>query len=96
MFPRYYGTEADGTETVPEDIKIAGYECAYSLLDGVDPEFEQENLAVSTEAIASTRTSYARSLGAPEHFRAGIPSAYAWRFLRNYLTTPGKVSIYKV
>ena len=35
-------------------------------------------------------------LGVPEHFKSGIPSAYAWRFLQNYLETPGGVSIYKV
>jgi len=96
VFPRYYGDEADGTETIPDNILIAGYECAFALLDGVDPEFEQENLAVSNEAYSSVRTSYARSQGAPEHLAAGIPSAYAWRFLQQYLKTPGKVSFHRI
>ncbi len=96
VFPRYYGDEADGTETIPENIEIAGYECAFALLDGVDPEFEQENLAVSSESYSQVRTSYARGYYIPEHTAAGIPSAYAWRFLLQYLKTPGSVLIYKV
>lgn len=96
VFPRYYGDKSDGTEIVPENIKIAGYECAFALLDGVDPEFEQENLGVSSEAYSLVRTSYARSQGVLEHFASGIPSAYAWRFLQQYLKTPGKVSIHRI
>lgn len=95
VFPRYYGDSSDGTETVPDNIKKAGYECAYALLDGVDPELEQENLAVSSESIVGTRTSYNRD-NMLDHIKSGIPSAYAWRFLLYYLTTPSKVSIYKV
>lgn len=96
VFPRYYGDKSDGTETIPENIKIAGYECAFALLDGVDPEFEQENLSVSSEAYSLVRTSYARSQGVLEHFASGIPSTYAWRFLQQYLRTPGKVPIYRI
>ena len=96
VFPRYYGDESDGTETTPDAILKAGYECAFSLLDGVDPEFEQENLAISSESYASIRTNYARSQGVPDHFKSGIPSALAWRFLEYYLETPGKISISKV
>ncbi len=96
VFPRYYGDESDGTEIIPENIKIAGYECAFALIDGVDPEFEQENLAISSEAIVGVRTSYSRNQGVPEHFRSGIPSAYAWRFLQQYLKTPGKVPIHRI
>jgi len=96
VFPRYYGTEADGTEEVPDKIKYAGYECAFSLLDGVDPEFEQENLAVTGESYSSVSTSYNRRQGPPQHFASGIPSSYAWRFLLLYLKTPGKVPIYRV
>jgi hypothetical protein len=96
VFPRYYGDEADGTEETPEVIKIANYECAFALLDGVDPEFEQENLAVSSESYSGVSTSYSRSKYLPEHLAAGIPSAYAWRFLLQYLKTPGSVTIYRV
>ena len=96
VFPRYYGDASDGSETVPDNIKNAGYESAFSLLDGVDPEFEQENLAVSSESYSSIRTSYSRDNGVPEHLQSGIPSAYAWRFLRYYLAKPGSVTLYKV
>ena len=96
VFPRYYGDESDGTETIPDNIKIVCYECAFALLDGVDPEFEQENLAVNSEGFSGVRTTYARNQGTPEHFRSGIPSAYAWRFLQQYLKTPGKVLIHRI
>jgi hypothetical protein len=94
-FPRYYGEEADGTETVPTDIKYACYECAYALLDGVDPEMELENLAVSSQGISSVRNTYARG-EAPEHFAAGIPSAYAWRFLKPYIARGNIVRLRRV
>jgi len=81
---------------VPDNINYACYECAFALLDGVDPELEQENLGVSNAAFSSMKTTYSRDIGVPEHFREGIPSAYAWRFLRYYLTKPGSVTIYRV
>ncbi len=96
VFPRYYGDESDGTETIPDNIKRACYECAFALIDGVDPEFEQENLGVASEAYSLIRINYARTQGVLKHFASGIPSAYAWRFLQQYLKTPGKVSIHRV
>lgn len=94
-FPRYYGDDPDGTEVVPGDIKIACYEVAFALLDGVDPDLELENLAVGSRGISSARTTYARR-EVPEHFAAGIPSAYAWTFLRPYLLPSGTVKIHRV
>ena len=94
-FPRYYGDDPDGTETVPDDIKIACYECAYALLDGVDPELELENLAVSSQGISSVRNTYARG-EVPEHFAAGIPSAFAWRYLKPYIACGNIVRIRRV
>lgn len=94
-FPRYYGEEADGTETVPNDIKIACYESAFAVLDGVDPELELENLAVSSQGISSVRSTYARG-EVPEHFAAGIPSAYAWRFLKPYIARGNIVRLRRV
>jgi hypothetical protein len=94
-FPRYYGDEPDGTETVPNDIIIACYEIAFSLLDGVNPDLEQENLAVSARGVSSARTTYARQ-EAPEHFAAGIPSAYAWRYLKPYISDSRAVIIRRV
>jgi hypothetical protein len=92
-FPRY----EDDTEDLidDDDITIACYEVAYALLDGVDPDLELENLAVSARGISSARTTYDRG-EAPEHFAAGIPSAYAWSFLRPFLRPSGTVKIRRV
>ena len=94
-FPRYYGDEAEGDEVVPTDIKIACYECAYALLDGVDPELELENLAVLSQGLATAKTTYSRR-EAPEHIAAGIPSAYAWRFLKPYLAQGQTVRLNRI
>ncbi len=94
-FPRYYGDDPEGDEVIPDDIKIACYECAFALLDGVDPELELENLAVSSQGISSVRSTYARG-EAPEHIAAGIPSAYAWRFLARYLSRGKTVRLSRV
>ena len=78
-FPR------DADTTVPTQIEIATYEIAFSLLDGVDPDLELENLAVTSQAYAGVRTSYERSLQPTEHIVNGVPSATAWRILRPFL-----------
>lgn len=91
-FPRYYGDDPDGTETIPEDIEIATYECAFSLLDGVDPDLEYENLATSSQGLSSARTTYADG-ARPQHFANGIPSAYGWRFLKKYLAQVDRIKI---
>lgn len=75
--------EFTNTET-PEAVLIATYECAYALLDGVDPDQEYENLAASAEGYSSVRTTYNRTT-VPEHYAAGIPSRLAWQFLRPLL-----------
>jgi len=94
-FPRYYGDDPDGTEIVPSDIKIACCESAYALLDDVDPEQELENLAVMSRAFSSVRTTYLKG-EPPEHFAAGIPSAYAWKFLQPYLAKSKTVRLQRV
>ena len=92
-FPRYY----DDTEDLIDytDIKIDCYEVAFSLLDGVDPDLELENLAVLARGISSARTTYDRG-EVPEHFVSGIPSAYAWSFLRPFLRPSGTIKIRRV
>jgi hypothetical protein len=69
---------------VPDDILTACYEIAFSLLDGVDPEQETENLAVVSEGYSSVRSTYNRYL-AQQHLAAGVPSMTAWRYLLPYL-----------
>ena len=94
-FPRYYGDESDGTETIPDDIKNASYEIALALLDGVDLEIEAANLAVTNQAFASVRTSYDRE-DVPPYLANGIPSAYAWQYLKPFLVAPGGIKFYRV
>jgi hypothetical protein len=81
--PRQFPRGSD--TTVPDDIKIACYELAYSLLDGRDPERELENLGVTSRAISSVRTTYHRNQVPIEHLISGVPNALAWRYLRPYL-----------
>jgi len=70
---------------VPEVIKIACWEIAHTLLDGVDPDIEVENLGVVSQGYASVRTTYARNQAQIEHLMHGVPSATAWRILKPFL-----------
>ncbi len=94
-FPRYYGDEAEGDETVPEDIKIASYELALALLDGVDPDMEFENLAVVGHAYSSVRMTKL-SDNTLAHIAAGIPNATAWRHLLPYLASSKTIRMHRV
>jgi len=89
-FPRGPDTE------VPEDIRLACYETAYSLLDGKDPELELENLGITSQSFGSVRTSYNRSQVPIEHIINGIPSSQAWRFLKPYLRDDDAVKLARV
>ena len=94
-FPQYYGDDPDGTEVVPNDIKIACYEVAYALLDGVDPDLELESMSVASEGYSSVRM--AKFGNVPqEHIAAGIPSATAWRHLKPYLASDSAIQIRRV
>jgi len=75
-----------GADTVvPEAIRIAGYEIAYALLDGKDPELELENLAVSSMGYGAVKTAYERSQLPVEHIINLVPSSVAWRLLKPFL-----------
>jgi hypothetical protein len=75
-----------GTDTnVPDEIKMACWEIAYALLDGVDPDMEAENLAVIGQTISSVRTTYDRNNVSMAHIANGVPSAKAWRLLKPFL-----------
>lgn len=94
-FPRYYDDEVEGDETTPDDIKIACYELAMALLDGVDPDFEAENLTVVSQGYSSVRM--ARSSMIPQdHIAAGIPNLTAWRHLMPYLASDREIKINRV
>jgi hypothetical protein len=75
-----------GADTaVPEAVRIAEYEIAYSLLDGKDPEMELENLAINAMGYGAVKTSYERSQLPIEHIINMVPSSAAWRLLRPFL-----------
>jgi len=94
-FPRYYGDEPDGTETIPNDIKIACFELAYALLDGADPDLAFENLRIIGSQYGTMRANKDSSF-IPEHILAGIPSYTAWRYLMPYLAKSSTVRITRI
>ena len=70
---------------VPEPIRIAEYELALSLLDGVDPQMEVENLSVVTQGHAEVRTHYDRNMVPIEHLINMVPNPLAWSLLKPFL-----------
>jgi hypothetical protein len=78
QFPR-------GTDTeVPVDIRQATYEFALALLNGVDPDTEADNLAMSSQGYGGLRSDYDRS-SIPPWINSGIPCKTAWNLLLPYL-----------
>lgn len=86
QFPRL------GDDEVPNDIKLACFECALAFLDGVDMELEQKNLGMTSDAFSGARATY-DSYFVEEHIRAGIPSGEAWAYLYPYLRDPRELTI---
>lgn len=75
-----------GSDTViPERIQWACFEITHALLDGVDPQFELENMSMNDHGIASVRASYNRTQKPLEHFMNGVPSSTAWKYLKPFL-----------
>ena len=81
--------------TVPEDIEIACYELAYALLDGKDPQFELENLAMISQGYSAVRNTADRGY-AQEHLLAGIPSTSAWSYLKPYLRENKEIRVVRL
>jgi hypothetical protein len=88
-FPR------NGNETIPKEIGIAACEIAIALLDGVDCEKEIEKIHITNIRYAGVSETYDRSI-AVEHWRAGIPSAVAWSYLRAFLHDPAQINFSRV
>lgn len=86
QFPRGSDTE------VPQDIKDACAECAYSILDGVEVEYEYDNLRSQSMGFANVRSSSSKDF-LPEYKLAGIPSYIAWNLLVSYLRNNDSVTI---
>lgn len=89
-FPR------DADTVVPDDIKVACYEIALALLDGVDPDTELENLGVLSQGYSGIRTTFNRDQQPIEHLLHGIPSATAWRILRPFLRDGRAIKLSRV
>jgi hypothetical protein len=89
-FPR------DSDTVVPDDICVACFEIAHSLLDGKDPEAELEALGISQQQFGPVQVSFSRHQPPLEHIANGIPSMLAWRLLRPFLRLDSEVHISRV
>ena len=89
-FPRGADTE------VPEDIRVAQYELAHSLLDNKDPELELEILAVTSATYGGVKTMYQREQLPLTHLINMIPNAVAWRRLQPYLRDGDVIKLSRV
>lgn len=89
QFPR------DADIVVPQDIMDATAEIALSLLDGVDPELEFENLAMITQQYGTIKSTYDRSIN-QQYKIAGVPSMTAWRMLVPYLRDSQGIDLNRV
>ena len=90
QFPRCSDT------VVPEAIRQACYEIAYSLLDGRDPELELEAMAINHQAYGNVQTSYSRDQVPLEHIINGVPSIVAWRLIRPFLRPADEIKLSRV
>lgn len=70
--------------TVPQDIKDACCELAFSFIEGKDPEFEFENLVVLNKRFDAASINF-KPEADRRHIAAGIYSIEAWKLLRPYL-----------
>jgi hypothetical protein len=89
-FPRGSDTE------VPQAIETATYEMAHTLLDGVDPELELQNLGIISHGYGSARTMFDRDLVPVEHLVNGVPNSYAWRLIRPFLRDDQAMRLFRV
>jgi len=87
-FPR------NGDTTVPDEIPKACAECAYALLDGVDPESEFRVLEIESTKYANVSTKYSTPRLLMKAY--GIPSFMAWKYLARWIDTPESVTLSKV
>ncbi|TXH08446.1 MAG: hypothetical protein E6R03_18195 [Hyphomicrobiaceae bacterium] len=102
---RFYGEKHDasqplqfprGTDTlVPVEIEQACYELAQTLLKGVDPDKEADNLSVTVLAFGQLRSEQDRSF-VPPYVRAGIPSQTAWNLLLPFLDPDLGITLQRV
>jgi hypothetical protein len=70
--------------TIPIDIEKACYFCAYSFLDGYEPDQQDGRLGTTSEGFSLVRATFDRTR-VQMHLEHGIPSIDAWRLLKPYL-----------
>jgi hypothetical protein len=88
IFDYYYDcTVPVITPVIPDEILIATCEIAISLLDSLDLDVEIGNLNTQIDKYATVHLQKDTSV-AQEHTRAGIPSATAWLYLKQFLVDP--------
>ena len=86
-----------GADTVvPEAIRRAEYELAFSLLDGMDPQMELENLSVTAQGYAEVRTHFERNMVPIEHLINLVPNPLAWSLLKPFLRDDQAVRLSRV
>lgn len=88
QFPRF------DDSSIPTEIEQATYECALSLLDGVDIEMEKEIMHVTEQRIGGVKVGY-NSEAFAEHIIAGIPSYKAWLLIKPYLRAPNDIELFR-
>lgn len=81
--------------TVPTAIKEANAEIAYALLDGIDVDYEYENLREASIGFASVRDSLNTGM-LPQHIVNGIPSMAAWDKLIPYLRDVRAINLMRI
>ncbi len=82
------------TSVIPQDIQMAVCELALNLLDGVDPDLEDELIGSTSSAYATVRIT-SDSKVARDHVKAGIVSITAWRLLLPYLQDSREITMRK-
>lgn len=82
-------------DSVPQDIRFANFEIALKLLDGIDPDYELQNLQMTQAMYGSVQTQYNRNF-APDYVLAGVPSPRAWAYLKPYLRDPYEITLERV
>lgn len=80
---------------IPQAIKDACAEIAISLLSGVRPEIEFDNLRVTTQGFGQVRSTKT-SESVPEHVVAGIASSTAWQYLKPYVRDSKQIEMSRV
>lgn len=88
-FPR------DGDTVVPTAIKEACCEVALSLLDGVDPEKQAEEVSIQSQGFSSVRSTFNRDF-VQAYKASGLLSAAAYALLKPYLRDWTTVKIERV